>query len=82
MTFGSNAVGNTTGMGTKTLNYNLNNRLIQVVEGTILADYVYNGFGQRIKKIANETTKVYHYDRFGNLIAESDQCTKGSNLYT
>jgi RHS repeat-associated protein len=68
-------------MGARTLNYNLNNRLIQVVEGTVLADYVYNGLGQRIKKIVNETTTIYHYDRFGNLIGESDGLGNFGNKY-
>jgi RHS repeat-associated protein len=81
MTFGYDANGNTTGMGARTLNYNLNNRLIQVVEGTVLADYVYNGLGQRIKKTVNETTTIYHYDRFGNLIGESDALGNFTNKY-
>jgi len=81
LTFGYDANGNTTGMGARTLNYNLDNRLIQVVEGTVLADYVYNGLGQRIKRIVNETTTVYHYDRVGNLIGESDASGNFGNKY-
>ena len=32
-------------------------------------------------KIANEATTVYHYDRFGNLIAESDQLGNFGSKY-
>ena len=67
------ANGNTTAAGSKSFTYNQNNRLIQAAEGgTQLAAYTYNGSGQRvIKEAAGNAAVVYHYDRFGNLIAES-----------
>jgi RHS repeat-associated protein len=38
---------------------------------TILGEYVYNGFGQRVKKTVNGVTTIFLYDFDGNLIAES-----------
>jgi len=32
--------------------------------------------GQRIKKVADSVTTIYHYDRFGDLVAESDDMGK------
>jgi RHS repeat-associated protein len=73
ITLSYDANGNTVGLGTKTLNYNDNNRLIQVEEGAdILAEYTYNGMGQRVVKLANGGANFYHYDLNGKLIAESD----------
>lgn len=64
--------GKTTSMGFHSLAHNLNNRLIRIAEKSIiLGDYVYNGRGQRIKKVAGNATTIYHYDRFNNLIGES-----------
>jgi len=61
-------------MGTRTLHYNDNNRLIRVEEeADILAEYTYNGMGQRAVKVANGVTTLYHYDLTGKLIAESDE---------
>jgi len=64
--------GNTTETGSKSLTYNQNNRLIQISENsTALGVYTYNANGQRIKKMAGDSTTIYHYDRLGNLIGES-----------
>jgi len=72
--FSYDANGNTIGMGAKALIYNDNNRLIRVEEGAdILAEYRYNGLGQRVVKVANGVTTLYHYDLSGKLIAESDE---------
>ena len=58
--------------GTRTFVYNQHNRLIKVKEGeTVIAEYAYNGFNQRIKKVASGITTHYHYDQWGCLIAES-----------
>jgi RHS repeat-associated protein len=71
--FGYDNNGNITSENSRSYTYNQNNRLIQVVENSVtLGDYAYNGLGQRIKKAADGLTTIYHYDRFGNLIAESD----------
>ncbi len=73
MQFAYDANGSTTTMGDKSLIYNQNNRLIQVVENAAtLGEYVYNGQGQRIKKTAGGETTVFHWDQFGNVIGESD----------
>jgi len=73
ISYGYDANGNTTVIGTRTLVYNQNNRLIEVQEGgTILAKYTYNGLGQRVMKEADGVTTLYHYDLNGKLIAESD----------
>ena len=68
------ANGNITGIGSKVLSYNQNNRLIRVEENSnVLGEYIYNGLGQRVVKSANNVTMVFNYDFNGNLIAESDQ---------
>ena len=68
------ANGNITGIGSKVLTYNQNNRLIRVEkDSNILGEYVYNGLGQRVIKSANNVTTVFHYDFDGNIIAESDE---------
>jgi RHS repeat-associated protein len=68
------ANGNITGIGSKVLTYNQNNRLIRVEEiSMVLGEYTYNGEGQRIIKTAGGVTTVFHYDFNGNLIAESDE---------
>ena len=39
----------------------------------VIATYAYNGIGQRIKKVVGATTRIFHYDQMGHLIAETDQ---------
>ncbi|MBW1901200.1 MAG: hypothetical protein JRJ20_06140, partial [Deltaproteobacteria bacterium] len=71
--FSYDANGNTTSMGNKTLIYNQNNRLVRVSEnGAVLDNYVYNGNGQRVKKVSDGQTTLFIYDRDGNLISEID----------
>ena len=80
--FAYDANGNTIGMGDKILTYNQNNRLIKVTENAAtLGENVYNGHGQRIKKMVQGQTTIYHYDRFGNLIAESSPSGEFSAQY-
>jgi RHS repeat-associated protein len=38
-----------------------------------VATYTYNGAGQRIKKVAGGATRIFHYDLWGHLIAETNQ---------
>jgi RHS repeat-associated protein len=72
ISFTSDANGNITAIGDKTLIYNQNNRLIKVEENSlVLGEYTYNGLGQRVTKTVDGTTKVFHYDLNGKLIAES-----------
>lgn len=42
------------------------------MDGAITAGYTYNGNGQRVKKVVNGTTTIFHYNLAGQLIAESD----------
>jgi RHS repeat-associated protein len=71
--FGYDNNGNVTSEDARSYVYNQNNRLIRAIEnGLTLGEYTYNGVGQRIKKVIDGATTIYHYDWFGNLIAESD----------
>ncbi len=71
-TYDSN--GNTLSENGRAYTYDLNNRLISISDnGTRLADYVYNGSGQRVKKTTPGETRVFHYDLYGHLIAETDE---------
>ncbi|WP_220814068.1 RHS repeat-associated core domain-containing protein [Pseudomonas paralcaligenes] len=66
-------VGNRTSHGLRTLTYNSANRLYQVLEqGLVVATYVYNGLGQRVQKITNSGTTLYHYGLDGELVAETN----------
>jgi RHS repeat-associated protein len=38
-----------------------------------VAEYTYNGAGQRIKKVTQTETGIFHYDLKGHLIAETNQ---------
>ncbi|MBW2342384.1 MAG: hypothetical protein JRF50_18980 [Deltaproteobacteria bacterium] len=56
--FAYDANGNTTALGSKTLIYNQNNRLIRSEEnGNILGEYTYNGLGQRVIKTVGDGDK-------------------------
>jgi RHS repeat-associated protein len=80
--FTHDANGNITGIGTKTLTYNQDNRFISVADdGVTLGEYTYNGLGQRIIKIADGTTTVFHYYFDGNIIGESDESGEFSKEY-
>jgi len=77
--FGYDANGNTISENNRTYTYNLSDRLIRVEEnGTTLGEYVYNGVGQRIKKVTQAETRIFHYDLSGHLIAETT--TSGQTL--
>jgi len=70
--FGYDNNGNTTSQAARSYTYNQNQRLIQVVDGAMTATYAYNGLGQRVKKVVNGTTTIFHYISSAQLIAESD----------
>jgi RHS repeat-associated protein len=74
ITFGYDPNGNTKSENTRTFEYDYSNRLTMVKENdSTIAEYVYNGAGQRIiKKLPNET-QIFHYDSWGHLIAETDE---------
>ncbi len=72
--FGYNANGNITSKGYQVFNYNADDRLSRVWLGNNqrIAAYTYDLQGKRLKKYASPTTRYYHYDQDGNLIAETD----------
>jgi RHS repeat-associated protein len=54
--------------------YDFSNQLISVSQGaTQVGEYTYNGAGQRIKKVSQTETRIFHYDLRGHLIAETNQ---------
>ena len=72
--FGYDANGNITTENTWTYVYDLSNQLIRVLDGTTqVAEYTYNGAGQRIKKVTQTETRIFHYDLRGHLIGETNQ---------
>jgi RHS repeat-associated protein len=41
--------------------------------GNQVGEYTYNGAGQRIRKVTQTETRIFHYDLLGHLIAETNQ---------
>jgi RHS repeat-associated protein len=73
VSYGFDSNGNTTAEGARQFVYNQNQRLIRVVDSSVTkGEYTYNGDGQRVKKVVNSLTTIFHYNRDGLLIAESD----------
>jgi len=72
VSYGFDNNGNTTSQGARQYTYNQNQRLVQVVDGAMTANYTYNGDGQRVKKNVNGSVTIFHYDQNGQLIAESN----------
>jgi RHS repeat-associated protein len=71
--YGSDANGNLISENTRTFVYDHSNQVIRVLDGgTPIAEYTYNGAGQRIRKVTQTETRVYHYDWKGHLIAETN----------
>ena len=74
ITFGYDFNGNITLANNRTYVYDLSNRLKEVLENTVsIAEYVYNGIGQRIIKDSQAGMRIFHYDPWGHLIAETNQ---------
>jgi RHS repeat-associated protein len=70
--YGYDANGNITSANNRTYIYDLSNRLIRVEDNAVTsAEYVYNANNQRIKKIVQGATRIFHYDISGHLIAET-----------
>jgi RHS repeat-associated protein len=47
---------------------------IRVLQGiTQVGEYIYKGAGQRIKKVTQTETRIFHYDLRGHLIAETSK---------
>jgi YD repeat-containing protein len=72
LSYGFDSNGNTTTEGSRVYTFNQNQRLIQVVDGAMTANYAYNGSGQRVKKNVNGTVTIFHYSTSGQIIAESN----------
>jgi YD repeat-containing protein len=72
--FGYDANANITTENAWTYVYDLSNQLVRVLDNTNqVAEYTYNGAGQRIKKVTQAETRIFHYDLRGHLIAETNQ---------
>jgi RHS repeat-associated protein len=72
--FGYDANANITSETGWTYICDLSNQLIRVLSGgNQVAEYTYNGAGQRIKKVTQTETRIFHYDLLGHLIAETNQ---------
>jgi RHS repeat-associated protein len=64
--------GNTTTENNKLYIYSQNQRLIEAIQGSnVLADYIYNAKGQRVKKTVNGQITIFNYDQNGLMISES-----------
>ena len=62
-TFTHDANGNLTTQGTKTYQWDAENRLVWVLNaGTEIARFVYDGGGRRVQKTTSGTTRSYVYD--------------------
>ena len=71
--FTSDPNGNTIAENARSYVYDSLNQLIGVWDGsTLIAQYTFNGIGQRIKKVTAAGTKIFHYDSSGHIIAETD----------
>jgi RHS repeat-associated protein len=72
--YGYDLNGNITTENTWMYVYNLSNQLIRVLDGANqVGEYIFNGAGQRFKKVTGGTTKIFHYDLWGHTIAETNQ---------
>jgi RHS repeat-associated protein len=72
--YGYDSNGNITTENTWTYVYDLSNQLIRVLQGgNQVGEYTFNGAGQRIKKVTQTETRIFHYDSLGHLIAETNQ---------
>jgi len=72
--YGYDSNGNITTENTWTYVYDLSNQLIRALSGgNQVAEYTFNGAGQRIKKVTQTETRIFHYDLLGHLIAEINQ---------
>ena len=68
--FGYDDAGAITAKGSVTLSYNNAHRPNTITGSASIAN-LFNSSGQRVKKTASGVTSVFHYDRFGHLLAET-----------
>jgi len=74
------ANGNLTSDGTKTYDWNADDRLVAVSQGaTTLASFTYDGYGRRAQKIAGGVTTTYVYT--GDQLVEERPSTGGTLRY-
>ena len=72
LSFSYDAKGNILSVDERAFTYDLTNRLVQVKDNDdILADYMYNSFGQRVMKSTADGGVVFHYDSDDHIIGES-----------
>ena len=84
--YGYDAAGRVVSADNLILAYNAAGRLSSVVQTFPLGQtpfglYTYNALGERVKKTAGAATTVYHYDRDGRLITESDPSGRFGRTY-
>lgn len=72
ITFSLDSHGSVIARNDRVFIYNDANRLIRVETdtGEVVAEYAYNGLGQRVSKTVAGNTIVFQYDQTGNLILE------------
>ncbi len=75
LSFGSDANGNTTAIGDRTLAYDPKNRMIQTTCNGQTALYTYDGLDMRVSKQYQGNTIHYYYDPSGRLMASFDENT-------
>lgn len=63
-TFTHDANGNLTGDGTRTFEWEANNRLIAVVQGTHRSEFTYDGWGHRVRIVEKDNSVVTSDRRF------------------
>jgi len=72
--YGYDSNGNITTENTWTYIHDMSNQLVRVLSGgNQVAEYTFNGAGQRIKKVTQTETRIFHYDLLGHIIAETNQ---------
>jgi RHS repeat-associated protein len=69
--FTYDADGNTETEDSRQFIYNENNRLVQVTDGLVLAEYTYNYAGQRVTKTRQGQTTIFHYALWRSLLSET-----------
>lgn len=70
--YGYDLNGNTTSKSGMIFTYDQTNRMSQAENGTVTADYKYDGKGQRAVKEVDGITTIFIFDKGGKLIAEAD----------
>ena len=75
------AAGNTKQIGSRVFTYNAENRLSRVTNGSLVVDYKYNSFGQRVYKSKGATKTYYIYGQNGQLLYETKNGVKTDYIY-